>query len=118
MQMSSAQVAMLGNRSEKYMPLRPYCLNVRGDPITRAESFWMKAKRSPLSSDSGSGLPAISLSFGLGSNKSTWLVPPERKKKIQFFALPGKCDGRGASGLMIFRPASAANVWRDSNDAR
>src|SRR5262245_44316281 len=78
----------------------------------------MKANRKFFSSDSGKGLPAISLSFGLGSNKSTWLVPPERKKKMQFFALGAKCGGLDARGSMIAEGLAATETSRDNSEAK
>ena len=44
MQISSACVAIFGNRSQNSRPDCPNFANVRGDGRMRAESFWMKAK--------------------------------------------------------------------------
>ena len=69
--MSSAQVERCGRKSDRSMPQSPYFLNVRGLPRMRAPSFWMKAKRTFLVIDSGSFWPFSSLSFGLGSKRSS-----------------------------------------------
>ncbi len=39
--------------------------------------------------DSGSGWPASSTSFGLGSNRSMWLGPPSMNSQMMDFALGG-----------------------------
>src|SRR5262249_47169636 len=47
----------------------------------------------------GSGLPFHFTSSGLGSNRSTWLAPPNMKRKMTDFAFPSKWPGLAASGL-------------------
>ena len=58
----------------------------------------MEKNRSLAKNDSGSFWPVSSASFGLGSNSSTWLVPPARKMKMQFLTRGGKWGGRGDIG--------------------
>ena len=49
--------------------------------------------------DSGIGWPARRIKSGFGSNRSTWLGPPDMKRKMTLRARGAKCGGFGASGL-------------------
>src|SRR5438552_5787676 len=100
-QISSAHSPILGSKSENSRPEAPNFRNVRGLAIKRAESFWMKANRNPFKTESGRGCPANSFNFGFGSNRSTWLLPPDRKKKMQFRARGEKCGRLGVKGLIV-----------------
>ena len=69
--------------------------------ITSARSGLIEKNRSLAKNDSGSFWPVSAASFGLGSKSSTWLVPPARKRKMQFLTRGGKWGGRGAIGFGI-----------------
>ena len=71
------------------MPQSPWGAKVRGDPMSTAESGLMKAKRALSRIDFGSFCPCISLSLGLGSNKSTCEGAPAMKIKMQALAFAG-----------------------------
>src|SRR6185369_2124620 len=49
--------------------------------------------------DSGIGWPANRIKSGFGSNKSTWLGPPDMNRKMTARARGGKCGGRDARGF-------------------
>src|SRR6266508_3000375 len=57
--------------------------------------------------DSGIGWPANRIKSGFGSNKSTWLGPPDMKRKMTARARGVKWGGRGASGFGLARGFSA-----------
>src|SRR5207249_4438967 len=77
----------------------PWRENLRGEPMRRAESFWMKAKRTFFKRESGRGWPWSWLSLGLGSKRSICDGPPSMKMKMQDLALGAKWGRRGARGL-------------------
>src|SRR5688500_8597567 len=89
--MSSTHVAISGYQSLTQPPDSPCCLNVR---LHASKSVYAVRPiavtgRTKLS---GSGLPAILLSAGLGSNKSMWLGPPSRKHQMTDFAFGAKWE--------------------------
>src|SRR3989442_13125119 len=98
--MSSTCSAMRVYRSDTHRPLCPYCLNVRLDgmsPFFDVPGMAVNFGRI----DSGMGWPAISCSFGLGSNRSAWLGPPSMKSQITELgggAWCGCLGGRGSGG--------------------
>src|SRR6476620_8129932 len=103
---SSAQDAICGNKSDTSIPHWPYFWNLRGLPISTADSFWINAKRTSFVSDSGSFWPFSSFSFGFGSNKSICDGAPSMKMKMHDLAFGAKCGDRGANGsfsLSLFR---------------
>src|SRR5438034_5960500 len=67
--------------------------------------------------DSGIGWPANRTKSGFGSNKSTWLGPPDMKRKMTARARGGKCGGRGARGFetVFWAEGLAANKPSRSN---
>src|SRR5262249_47491335 len=104
---SSAQVAVCGSQSLTHSPPLPCCCHFRlhansGEPNSPIAVMI-------LPTDGGSGLPAISLTLGLGSNVSMWLGPPSMNRKMHAFALAGTCGPRGPSGRAAGRgtPATA-----------
>ena len=68
---------------------------------------------------SGSCWPLSSVSFGLGSNRSSCDGPPSMKMKMQRLARGAKCGGRTASGARALRgaPRPAAIAKRDKAQA-
>src|SRR5262245_9058671 len=109
-QMSSAQVARFGRRSDSSIPLRPCFANSRVLGMMTASPCvsWLFGR--PV--DSGSGLPAHFASAGLGSNRSIWLGPPTMNRKMTRLAFGSKCDFLGASGF--FAAFSSARASRAS----
>src|SRR5437667_9002126 len=93
---SSTCCAMSGYQSETHMPLWPYCLNVRLEPSSVLLDVPMAVIGFP--NDAGIGCPLISVSLGLGSNRSTWLGPPSMNSQITDLALGSWCGFLGASG--------------------
>ncbi len=85
--MSSTCSAIFGYQSDTQSPLSPYCLKVRllGMSVLLAVPIAVMGRPN----DSGIGWPAMSSSFGLGSNRSTWLGPPSMKSQMMDFALGG-----------------------------
>ena len=102
------------------MPHWPCGENGRGLPISTALSFWMKAKRTSLVSDSGIFWPFSSLSLGFGSNRSIWLGPPSMKKKMQALARGAKCGGTAglAAGALAIADSAARSPSARNSDAR
>src|SRR5579863_5741457 len=86
---SSTCCAISGYQSETQMPDCPYCLNVRLVPISELLLVPMAVMTLP--KDAGMGWPLSSLSFGLGSKRSTWLGPPSMKSQMTDLALGGWC---------------------------
>src|ERR1051326_1658435 len=78
---SSTCWAISGYQSDTQMPLCPCCLKVRLDGISPFEDVPGIAVNFGRI-DSGIGWPAISFSFGLGSNRSTWLGPPSMNSQM------------------------------------
>src|SRR5579884_2480486 len=86
--MSSTCCATFGYQSDTQIPLWPYCLNVRFEgisPFFEVPGIAVNFGRI----DSGIGCPCSSLSFGLGSNRSTWLGPPSMNSQIIDLAVGG-----------------------------
>src|SRR5450432_592932 len=81
---SSTCCAVCGYQSDTIMPLWPYCLKVRFDGMRVLLLVPMAVMGLP--NDAGMGWPASSSSFGLGSNRSTWLGPPSMNSHITDFA--------------------------------
>ncbi len=54
---------------------------------------------------SGSGWPASSSSFGLGSNRSMWLGPPSMNRKMQLLAVAAR---RHAGAVAADAPRASA----------
>ncbi len=91
--MSSTHPPTCGNRSLTGVPDCPFGSNFQGDASTLPT----------LLNCVGSTLawiarPCSRRSRGLGSNVSTCDGPPSMNRKMTFFALAGKCVGRGAIG--------------------
>src|SRR6266567_3904918 len=57
------------------------------------------------------GCPARRIKSGFGSNKSTWLGPPDMKRKITRRARGAKCGAFGASGF------GKGDAWRSEAPA-
>src|SRR5690242_10128503 len=96
MQRSSAHSAMFGNRSVISSPDLPRGLEAQGEPRSlRLFSAVLPSRW-------------YSASLGLGSNESTWDMPPERYIKMTCLAVPGKCGALGASGFSADGPDSLA----------
>src|SRR2546430_2237516 len=102
------QEPICGNFAEISVPDLPYRWNLCGLPSSTAVSFCKNANRTFLVNESGSFLPFISFSFGFGSNKSTWLVPPSMNRKMHCFAFGAKCGGRTAKGLVCEKSAASS----------
>src|SRR5229473_596700 len=88
--------AMLGYQSDTHMPLCPYCLKVRFEPSSVLLLVPMAVIGLP--KEAGMGCPFISVSFGLGSKRSTWLGPPSMNSQITDFAFGSWCGFLGARG--------------------
>src|SRR2546422_5568377 len=70
--------------------------------------------------DSGIGWPASRIKSGFGSNKSTWLGPPDIKRKMTARACGVKCGVRGARGfgtVFSVMGLAANRPSRSNNDA-
>src|SRR5699024_4968004 len=88
------------------MPLRPYFLNEKGEPIS-APAFLR-----PVLTESGGRSPWCFERAGLGSNVSTCDGPPFMNRKMTLLALGAKWGGFGASGLVAERSARADSPAR------
>src|SRR6476646_3236299 len=69
-QKSSIKPPTRGNNSDTSMPLCPYLRNANGDANR------LPVERSVLGAPPGIGCPLYFDSIGLGSNVSTWDMPP------------------------------------------
>ena len=89
-QRSSACLDSSGKASEIMRPLLPRGLNSNFEP-TYLDTL----------------LASAFASSGFQSKVSRWLGPPCMNMKITRFAFGAKCEGFGASGLMVFGGAAA-----------
>src|SRR5581483_6530591 len=105
-QMSSAQDAMLGMKSENSIPDWPAGLKTRGLASTAAVGL-VNASFMFFVMSAGSGLPFHFASSGFGSYRSSWLGPPSTNMKMTFLALAGSGGFFGASGFTSAIPEVA-----------
>src|SRR5437762_9254048 len=96
MDISSTCWATLGYQSDTHMPLCPYCLKVRFEASKVLLLVPMAVMGLP--NEAGIGWPFVSVSFGFGSEMSTWLGPPSMKSQITGLALGSWWGFFGASG--------------------
>src|SRR5260370_5144506 len=97
MQMSSAQVAILGIRSENSIPHAPCLEKTRG--VAMILAIFLKLSVSEPCIDSGTDWPFHFFKAGLFSNRSSWLGPPDMNSQMTLLALGAKCGGLGARGF-------------------
>src|SRR5687768_5371964 len=96
-QMSSMQDAVWGSNSETSIPDPPCFLNLNGDPRRLPVLVRMSFGIS-----NGSGLPESRVRSGLCSKRSTWLGPPDMKRKMTRLARGAYIGARGVRGLEIW----------------
>src|SRR5579872_4671831 len=103
--MSSTHSAICGKSDETSIPHWPYFRNCQGEASSGVSPLvnWLGT----LPKLSGSCWPSYFLSDGLGSKVSTWLGAPTMNRKMTDLALPGKCCGLGASGLIRILPKAS-----------
>src|ERR1051325_10212150 len=110
---------MLGRKSETSMPHWPRLAKGRQG----GRSLFLATARRVLNvpKDSGIGWPARRTRSGLGSNRSTWLGPPDMKRKITLLALGWKWGCLGERALFDLVGASDSEARRfceSSSEAR
>src|SRR5262249_25597780 len=96
MDISSTCCATFGYQSETHIPLWPYCLKLRLEPSSVLLAVPIAVIGLP--KDAGMGWPFISVSLGLGSNRSMWLGPPSMNSQITDLAFGSWCGFFGARG--------------------
>src|SRR6266853_255480 len=96
MDISSTCSATFGYQSDTHAPLWPYCLKVRLEPSSVLLLVPMAVMGFP--KEAGMGWPESSVSFGLGSKRSTWLGPPSMNSQITDFAFGSWWGFLGARG--------------------
>src|SRR5687767_16009289 len=107
---------MFGRKSEISIPDWPRGLKAR----CGASNLFFATARLVLNvpNDSGIGWPASRIRSGFGSNRSTWLGPPDMKRKMTLLALAWKWVGDGDSGLIDGGASAASKPSRLSSEAR
>ena len=96
---SSAHSAMCGSQSLTQIPLWPCCFQARFEAEQRRARFAHRGDDLPKLA--GSGLPASSLSFGLGSKVSRWTRPAFHEEEDHAFG----------AGRKLRAGAAAAAAW-------